>query len=103
MAQCKHCDREMNVAPSCALEVYDDFLDGVARRRIPYGEERWWGEWGVEPSARCNDCGVALSGVHHPKCDQEQCARCSQQALGCECWDTRPTFDGGLGLVQPAA
>jgi hypothetical protein len=74
MAICTTCDEDMELGVSCTLRVYDDFTDGVTRRRIANGSRQ-----------RCGDCGTPPRGMHHPGCDLERCPACGRQALTCGC------------------
>lgn len=78
-------------------------INGVAHRRIPYGDERRYGDnhggdgsglslrehWATQgisvATKECHDCGTPSDGLHHPGCDMEECPRCRQQAIGCRC------------------
>jgi len=76
MARCGLCKREMLTAQSC------DEQSGA----IPYGSERAWRQFEIEPGARCRDCGVRIGGYHHEFCVVEECPTCGCQALGgCAC------------------
>jgi len=33
----------------------------------------------------CPDCSCAVGAPHHEGCDQEECATCHRQRLGCDC------------------
>jgi len=74
MAICTTCDADMELGVSCSLRVYEDFVDGVARRRIANGARQ-----------PCGDCGTPSRGLHHPGCDLERCPACGRQALTCGC------------------
>ena len=71
MAVCLTCNREMLSAPSC---------------RTRFGAVRYGTETGLpdDHDDRCGDCGVALGGVHHQYCDQEECGVCHEQLIACE-------------------
>ena len=81
LAVCTTCHRPMNV-DSCDPHPWP--ADGVLYLSPRYGEHVSW-----EAPDRCNDCGIARGGIHHPPCDQElcphgqriACARCKPSAL----------------------
>ena len=81
MAICPVCAREMLEAASCTERTVE-LVDG-RYERIRYGQEglRLEGE-------TCNDCGIALGGLHHPGCDVERCPRCGDQQISCDCFET---------------
>lgn len=66
----------------CTVEEYGDFADGEARRRVAFGDET-----NIDLGDRedCPDCLVPPNTFHHPGCDIEQCARCGEQSLTCDC------------------
>lgn len=79
MAMCEWCNQDMTEVDSCRKNVMVDFGDGVADP-IPFGQES--PSWG---GVRCNDCNVAIGGIHHPGCDVERCPRCGGQLISCGC------------------
>ena len=62
-------------------------LGGRTFQRVPLGGEStdWW--MGRQPDEECHDCSVRTGQRHHVGCDMEQCPRCGNQALTCECPD----------------
>jgi len=81
MAICKYCELEMNDAAGCIklpVKTVDGDFDPVL-----YGTEI-----GVEPEPpdhRCHDCGALPGHYHHAGCDWEQCPRCHEQLISCDC------------------
>jgi hypothetical protein len=86
-AVCNVCNRVMLDALSCTLATVR--IDGQDFERIHYGSEPGSE---VDPNDRCNDCGVARGGLHHPRCDREDCPKCGAQALGDEHMDQPPWY-----------
>lgn len=41
MSVCPACEQEMTDGVGCTATVFDDFHDGIARARIPYGSETY--------------------------------------------------------------
>jgi len=81
MAICKYCELEMNEADGCVklpLKTADGDLESVL-----YGTEI--GVLSETPDHRCHDCGALPGHYHHPGCDWEQCPRCHEQLIGCDC------------------
>ncbi len=63
---------------ACTLKTYK--IGGRTYDRIPFQAFDW------APEIRdCNDCGVTVGMLHHPKCDLEECPACRGQAIGCGC------------------
>ena len=87
MAVCNHCGREMETATSCIGGPWT--LEGKEYAPVPYGQEGRFPTLG-NLSQQCDDCGVALGGVHHLGCRIEACPRCGGQLLTCGCADTAP-------------
>ena len=80
MAICELCNHEMTAADGCT----DDPIilsDGSRHEPVRFGSELGW------PSERdrCGDCGARRGHVHHHGCDIEECPRCHNQAISCEC------------------
>jgi hypothetical protein len=74
----------MSPPESCGITLLA-FDDGGERPRIALGAEsdEWW--LGTAPHTTCHDCGVITGQIHHIGCDMEQCPRCAQQLIGCDC------------------
>ena len=84
MATCGACDRVMLAASSCVGTVA--VMQGVSYLRIRYGQETVWSQDGPwSPPHRCRDCCVKIGGLHHEHCVVEQCPRCGEQRVGCDC------------------
>ena len=49
-------------------------------KRIPFGQEQR-----TFSSLNCGDCGVLASQFHVPGCDAEQCPKCGDQLISCDC------------------
>jgi hypothetical protein len=80
VAICKTCNLEMHEAASCVEEPIE--LVDATYEPVRWGDEQT--DW--EHGPRCGDCGVLPGGVHHPGCDIEECPRCHEQLITCECW-----------------
>jgi hypothetical protein len=83
MAVCKYCKLEMNTADSCVkmrVKTIDGELDPVL-----YGAEAVTKDHPPAPGHRCHDCGVLPGHYHHPGCDWEECPRCHEQLITCDC------------------
>ena len=81
MAVCEDCRQEMLLAVTCKARSAMTLGDEVFKP-ISYGSETIWPGGFTGP---CGDCGVALGGTHHFGCDLEQCPRCGEQLIGCDC------------------
>lgn len=70
-------------------------IGGQSYNRLAYGQEQY--EW---PHDACHDCGVLKGQYHVPLvCDVEQCPRCGNQVIGCDCpyeGDSSEEPGGGL-------
>lgn len=82
---CEWCGQDIAdpATKTCTLGHFTDYRDHPHVDRIRFGLER--GSEPLMPDERCNDCGVAAGGFHHPTCDIEQCPVCFGQAIGCDC------------------
>jgi len=56
--------------------------NGARFERIPFGRER--DDWGANEHP-CQDCRVFEGEYHVPGCDGEECPRCHEQMLSCDC------------------
>ena len=58
---------------------------GTAYFRIPFGEDLF----GSETDRRhCRNCGAQRGEIHVPTCCWEQCPRCGDQSISCDCQNT---------------
>ena len=63
----------------------DYLIRGKLYRPIFYGEEEVaWGDYEDEETT-CGDCGCHLGEQHLPECDVQECPRCREQMLSCDC------------------
>ncbi len=62
------------------ISFYD--IDGRNYKRIRYGDELHGTRAQTQP---CRDCCVLKGELHVPRCDYEQCPKCGEQVIGCEC------------------
>lgn len=83
MAICPFCEHEMLTGESC--DHVTIIIAGQHYEPVRYGRERFWQEASIQPPAYCDDCGVAIGGIHHEGCDMEECPLCHGQLLFCEC------------------
>jgi len=94
MAECKYCQQEMNSAEGC-VKLPVKTMEGPFDP-IPYGYET---QFTTEPPSpgqqhhgvligdppRCHDCAALPGNYHHVGCDYEECPRCHEQLIGCDC------------------
>jgi len=64
--------------------------NGVAYPRIPFGGEAVYMEFLGEPDyTHCGDCAALIGQLHvchpHGSCDIEECPKCHEQLLSCDC------------------
>lgn len=59
--------------------------DTTEYRRIPFGEEPWTIEFAADQTL-CGDCAARRGQLHALSCDMEQCPRCHNQLLSCDCF-----------------
>ncbi len=81
MAICKYCELEMNEADGCVklpVKTVDGDFDPVL-----YGSET--GKEPEPPDHRCHDCSALPGHYHHAGCDWEECPRCHEQLISCDC------------------
>ena len=81
MAVCEDCRQEMLQADTCTTRSEMTFRNEVFTPVVYGAETIWPGSF----SGRCGDCGVVAGGKHHFGCDLEQCPRCGEQLIGCDC------------------
>lgn len=63
---------------ACTVKTYD--LGERRYDRVPFTGFDW-----APGIVDCNDCGAHVGGLHHPRCDMEECPRCHRQASACGC------------------
>lgn len=80
MTKCEYCNKEMEGADSCIPRIFK--IGKKVYEQIKYGDEQWYEDEGSET---CGDCGVRKGGYHHPACDLEECPKCHEQFIGCDC------------------
>lgn len=83
MAICDECGRNMEVVHSCSGTPV--VLNGATYERVRYGDESYVRDIELD---ECHDCGAEPGGYHHAYCDVEQCPRCGEQFIGCDCDET---------------
>lgn len=71
---CPHCRLRMG-GYTCPIRQYE--ISGATYERVPFTQ--------FEGTNSCNDCGIAYGNLHHPRCDLEECPRCHEQAIACDC------------------
>jgi hypothetical protein len=76
MSICKLCGKDKTYAASC-LSIFDD--------QIPFGEEIHEIQGVSRKTKRCLGCGVKMGGFHHLNCEMEECPKCHDQHIYCEC------------------
>lgn len=75
MRLCELCKQNKTKVNSCIKR-----MEG----QIPFGSES--DDWTFDGlSSVCGACGVTLGGFHHPGCDVEECPKCHEQLLICDC------------------
>lgn len=67
-----------------AQDIKSVSIAGVLYERIPFGSEKNRQTKGL---ANCGDCGTLQEQLHVPDCDVEQCPKCFQHLLSCDCLD----------------
>lgn len=82
MGTCAACNGEMKTADGCTEKQISFTMDPEVDA-IPVGEEQR--EIAADIDGRCSDCGAMEGEFHHPGCDWEECPKCGQQLLGCDC------------------
>lgn len=74
MTTCDYCHKNMRQGGACTV-THEQTADRVNRQRVV-------SDW----PGNCPDCGVRQGTPHHIGCDQERCAKCGGQAIGCLCY-----------------
>jgi len=76
---------------TASQKVKTEKLHGKRYRRVKYGDEvweaadpepEWWKEIAKTP---CHDCAAVGGQYHCEGCDVEQCPRCRNQMISCDC------------------
>ena len=65
-----------------ALTYYHE--EGEAFARVPYGEETFWNPV-IAQTQPCPCCHTLRGQLHEPLCQYEQCPKCGQQVMSCDC------------------
>lgn len=63
-----------------AQEIISYTVNSQAFPRIAFGQENNFDETNV-----CESCAVLKGQLHVPGCDVEECPKCNQKALLCDC------------------
>jgi hypothetical protein len=92
MALCKYREQEMNGADGCVslpVKTVDGDMESIpygseTKRQTPAPGQQHHGVLIGDPP-RCHDCGVLPGRYHHVGCDWEECPRCHEQLIGCDC------------------
>jgi hypothetical protein len=74
--RCPDCGQQYRQAPTCTNAHPNVYV---------YGTEPKWAELRITPADQCRDCGVQITGHHHPGCCVADCIVCVDQALICSC------------------
>jgi hypothetical protein len=92
MAICPLCKGEMNNVDGC-VPMSIRTVEGLFKQ-VKYGEEtrnepphpgQLQHGVVVGDPPRCHDCRALPGHVHHLNCDWEECPRCHEQLIGCDC------------------
>lgn len=85
MAKCQDCKQEMLRVDGCTFPLlhWTSTDESIAfdYARIRNGQEKF----GAFSVGRCHDCYVRSGNYHHLGCDVEECPRCGNQWISCEC------------------
>jgi len=83
-ANCKACGQEMAPGNGCSIHTYD-MPNGEKWKRVAWGREQRY--QAPSENEACHDCNAMPGQYHHPGCDMEECPKCGNQLLMCDCWD----------------
>lgn len=83
MAKCAYCQREM----STDTEKFPNFADGCRATHVKF-KNRWYPrskQTRADPGQRCKNCGAINGNFHHVDCEIEQCPKCGDPVVYCDC------------------
>ncbi len=83
--KCASCLKEMRTGSGCTSRKIN--FEKETLNRIRYGGE----ELDIKAAQKpCPDCAVIEGHNHHVNCDQEECPRCHNRLIGCDCKKKKP-------------
>lgn len=80
---CDDCSEEIPFAESCTSAPYLTGRTEIRWQSKPFGIEKG-GTCGAKE--RCGSCGVMKGGYHHPGCEVEECPKCGDKIVSCDCF-----------------